>query len=121
NFGIGAMDGEVVINELRLTQAQTAAFWAILFAHFGYVVSARSVYDSAFSFSPFSNRWLLGGIALSLLIRLLPTFVPGAAAIFRTAPVPAEWWPAIVVCFLPSFIAIEIDKALRKRAAGHNR
>lgn len=115
NFGIDAMAGDVVVNVYRLTQAQTAAFWGILFAHFGYVVSARSIYDSAFSFSPFSNRWLLAGIALSVSIRLLPTFVPGAAAIFRTAPIPSDWWPVIALCFLPSFFAIEIDKALRRR------
>ncbi len=112
-FGAAAMDGDVVVNELLLTQAQTAAFWGILFAHFGYVVSARSVRDSAFTFSPISNRWLLAGIGISLLIRLLPTFVPSAAAIFRTAPVPADWWPLIVLCFFPSFVAIEIDKAVR--------
>ena len=114
HFGVGAMAGDVVIDELLLTQAQTAAFWGILFAHFGYVVSARSVFDSAFTFNPFSNRWLLGGIAMSIAIRMLPTFVPGAAAIFRTAPIPSDWWPLIFLCFVPSFLAIEADKALRK-------
>ena len=118
HFGAAALSGGVVVDELLLTQAQTAAFWGILFAHFGYVVSARSVYDSVFTFSPFSNRWLLAGIALSLLIRLVPTFVPEAAAIFRTAPVPSEWWPLILLCFFPSFIAIEIDKALRLMKRG---
>jgi calcium-translocating P-type ATPase len=114
HFGSAALEGNVVVNELLLTQAQTAAFWGILFAHFGYVISARSIYTSAFSFSPFSNRWLLAGIALSIVIRLLPTFVPPLAAIFRTAPIPADWWPLIALCFLPSFLAIEADKALRK-------
>ncbi|MEO0617085.1 MAG: HAD-IC family P-type ATPase [Pseudomonadota bacterium] len=114
HFGAAAVVDGVVVDALRLTQAQTAAFWGILFAHFGYVISARSVYDSAFTFNPFSNRWLLAGIALSLLIRLVPTFVPGAAAIFRTAPIPADWWPIILLCFIPSFVAIEADKLLRR-------
>jgi magnesium-transporting ATPase (P-type) len=107
------IDG-VIVNELLLTQAQTAAFWAILLAHFGYVISARSIYASAFTINPFSNRWLLAGIALSLAIRFIPTLVPEAAALFRTAPFPSEWWPLILLCFLPSFIAIESDKALRR-------
>jgi magnesium-transporting ATPase (P-type) len=119
HFGSAALDGGVVVDELLLTQAQTAAFWGILFAHFGYVISARSIYNSAFSFSPFSNRWLLAGIATSILIRLLPTFVPPLAAIFRTAPIPADWWPLIALCFLPSFLAIETDKALRKSGVRH--
>ena len=114
HFGAAAVVGGVIVDELLLTQAQTAAFWGILLAHFGYVISARSIHDSAFLINPFSNRWLLGGIALSIAIRLVPTFLPGAAAIFRTAPIPNEWWPLIALCFLPSFIAIETDKALRK-------
>ena len=114
NFGAAAVVNGELVDPLLLTQAQTAAFWAILFAHFGYVVSARSVYGSAFSFSPFSNPWLLGGIALSLIIRFIPTVVPQAAALFRTAAFPLEWWPLILACFLPSFIAIEGDKLLRR-------
>lgn len=116
HFGAAAVVNGVIVNELLLTQAQTAAFWAILLAHFGYVISARSIYDSAFTINPFSNRWLLAGIALSLAIRFIPTLVPSAAALFRTAPFPADWWPLILLCFLPSFCAIEIDKVLRKLA-----
>ncbi|MBN2826099.1 MAG: HAD-IC family P-type ATPase, partial [Campylobacterales bacterium] len=116
-FGAGAVVNGEVVNELLLTQAQTAAFWAILFAHFGYVISARSLHGSVFSFSPFSNKWLLGGIALSIAIRFIPTLIPQAAELFRTAEFPPEWWPLILLCFFPSFIAIEVDKFIRKRAA----
>jgi magnesium-transporting ATPase (P-type) len=119
HFGAAAIDGDVV-DELLLTQAQTAAFWGILFAHFGYVISARSIYASTFTFSPFSNPWLLAGIATSIAIRLLPTFVPPLAAIFRTAPIPNDWWPLIALCFLPSFLTIETDKALRRIGAARN-
>jgi calcium-translocating P-type ATPase len=114
HFGAAAVvDGEIV-DALLLTQAQTAAFWAILLAHFGYVLSARSVYGSVFAINPFSNRWLLGGIALSIAIRFIPTLVPEAAALFRTAPFPSDWWPLILLCFFPSFLAIETDKLLRR-------
>jgi magnesium-transporting ATPase (P-type) len=114
HFGAPAVVNGEVVDELLLTQAQTAAFWAILLAHFGYVISARSIYGSAFGINPFSNRWLLAGIALSIAIRFIPTLIPSAAALFRTAEFPAEWWPLILLCFFPSFIAIELDKALRK-------
>ncbi|EAQ96072.1 cation-translocating P-type ATPase [Congregibacter litoralis] len=113
-FGSAAVNAQgEIIDALLLTQAQTAAFWGILLAHFGYLVSARSVRRSAFTFNPFGNRWLLGGIMLSVLIRLIPTLVPEAAALFRTAPFPMDWWPVILLCFLPSFIVIESDKFLR--------
>jgi len=118
-FGAPAVGapGEI-LDELLLTQAQTAAFWGILLAHFGYVVSARSIYGSAFALNPFSNRWLLAGIILSILIRLIPTLVPQANELFRTAPFPDHWWPFILLCFFPSFIAIEVDKLVRKTWPG---
>lgn len=115
HFGAAAVVNGEVVDALLLTQAQTAAFWAILFAHFGYVLSARSIHDSVFTFSPFGNKWLLGGIALSIAIRFIPTLIPEAAELFCTAAFPVEWWPVILLCFFPSFAAIEIDKFLRKR------
>ncbi len=113
-FGSAAVVDGVIVDELLLTQAQTAAFWAILLAHFGYVVSARSIYDSVFTINPLSNKWLLGGIAASVLIRFIPTLFPDAAALFRTAEFPAEWWPLILLAFFPSLISIELDKLIRK-------
>lgn len=117
HFGSEAVVNGKIVDVLLITQAQTAAFWAILLAHFGYVISARSIYGSAFSFSPFSNKWLLGGIILSIAIRFIPTLIPEAAELFRTAEFPLEWWPLILLCFFPSFIAIETDKYIRKRKA----
>jgi magnesium-transporting ATPase (P-type) len=114
-FGSPAVVGGKVVNHLLLTQAQTAAFWAVLMVHFGFVMSARSIYDSAFTFSPFSNRWLLLGILVSVLSRLIPTFVPTAQSLFRTADFPLVWWWYIAPCLLPGFIALEIDKVIRKK------
>jgi len=114
-YGAAAVVDGVIVNELLITQAQTAAFWGILLAHFGYVISARSIHRSVFSFSPFGNKWLLWGMGLSLAIRLIPTVWPPATALFRTAPFPLEWWPLILLCFFPSLVAIETDKALRRR------
>ena len=121
HFGAAAVVAGEIVDPLLLTQAQTAAFWAILLAHFGYVVSARSIHDSFFSFSPFSNKWLLGGIAVSIAIRFIPTFIPQAASLFRTAEFPNEWWPLILLCFFPSFIAIEMHKLFRKVVSGTDR
>ncbi|UCG54020.1 MAG: HAD-IC family P-type ATPase, partial [Dehalococcoidia bacterium] len=116
HFGAAAVSVEgVIVDPLLLTQAQTAAFWAVLMVHFGYVISARSVYNSAFTFSPFSNKWLLLGITASILFRLLPTFVPAASGFFRTAEFPIEWWIYILPCLLPGFIAIELEKLIIRR------
>lgn len=114
-FGASAVVNGVIVDPLLLTQAQTATFWAVLLVHFGFVMSARSTRHSAFSFNPFSNRWLLAGIFISILARFLPTFVPVFSDLFRTANFPAEWWLVILPCLLPGFVALEVDKYLRYR------
>ncbi len=116
HFGAAAVSAEgVLLDPILLSQAQTAAFWAVLMVHFGFVMSARSIFDSAFTFNPFSNKWLLRGIVVSVLLRLLPTFVPAFADIFRTANFPMDWWVYIIPMLLPGFIALELDKLVRKR------
>ena len=117
HFGAPAVVNGEVVDALLLTQAQTAAFWAVLLVHFGFVMSARSVYGSAFTFSPFSNKWLLWGILISILARLLPTLVPPIAALFRTAEFPLEWWPVILPCLLPGFLILELDKYIRSKVS----
>ena len=116
HFGSAAVADGAVVDPLLMGQAQTAAFWAVLLVHFGFVMSARSVYGSAFSFSPFSNRWLLLGILVSFLARLAPTFSPAMGSLFRTVPFPPAWWWWIIPCLLPGFVVLEVDKWLRRRA-----
>jgi magnesium-transporting ATPase (P-type) len=114
HFGQAAVVNNAIVDPLLLSQAQTAAFWAVLLVHFGFVMSARSVYKSAFSFSPFSNHWLLLGILVSCLARLAPTLSPAIGSLFRTVPFPADWWWWILPCILPGFIVLELDKLLRR-------
>ena len=83
----------------------------------GYLISARSLFDSAFRLDPLGNPWLLGGISLSVLLHLTGTFVTPVAETFRLAAFPAEWWPWILATLLPSFLAIETDKFIRARLA----
>lgn len=114
HFGAPAIVDGKLVDPLLLTQAQTAAFWAVLLVHFGFLISARSVFRSAFTFNPFSNQWILIGILVSILTRLLPTFSPFFATLFRTAEFPMEWWLYILPCLLPGFIVLELDKLIRR-------
>lgn len=116
HFGAAAVapDGSI-LDEHLLTQAQTAAFWAVLMVHDGFVMSARSVRKSAFTFSPFSNKYLLIGITLSIALRLLPVFSPTIASTFHMANFPTEWWLYILPCLLPGFIVLEVEKLIRRR------
>ena len=112
-YGMPAISGSV--DALRITQAQTAAFMAVKLLHCGFLVTARSITKSAFTFNPFSNKWVLWGIAVTIITQLMITYIPAVNVIFRTAPFPAEWWPLIILALFPGFLVVELEKFLKKR------
>ncbi|MEA1868834.1 MAG: HAD-IC family P-type ATPase [Euryarchaeota archaeon] len=117
-YGIGAIDGELVVYPDLLTQAQTAAFTTVILVHICYLMTARSITESAFTFSPFSNRWLLLGIAITIAVQLAIVYHPVGNAILGTAPLPLDWWGLMIFLALPGFFVIEIEKWLAKRFRG---
>ena len=66
-YGSPALSGSTVVDELRLTQAQTAAFMTVMMVHIFYLLTARSLTRSVFTTNPFSNRWVVLGIAGTLV------------------------------------------------------
>jgi len=120
-FGASAVSGEEVLDPLRLERAQSAAFLSVVMVHVGFVVTARSIFDSAFTFSPFSNRWILWGIAITIITDLMIVYLPPLQAVFRTTAVPLEWWGLIILALIPGFFAVELEKFLRKRLGKRTR
>ncbi|MDD5094463.1 MAG: HAD-IC family P-type ATPase [Dehalococcoidia bacterium] len=112
NFGHIALSS----GEGNLAQAQTAAFMSIVLVHLGYVLTARSIFNSAFTFSPFSNRWLLSGIGITVVTNLLIVYAPFMNSVFRTEPFPLAWWPYVIGAFFLGFFIPEIEKWFRRRA-----
>jgi len=105
------------ISEDSLTQAQTVAFTTLIMVQLIYLFTARSMLESAFTFSPFSNKWVLVGVGTTLGLQLLIVYSDTLFGIspFRTAPFPVIWWlPIVLVSFL-GFLAIEFEKLLRRR------
>ncbi|MGB7532940.1 MAG: HAD-IC family P-type ATPase [Halobacteriota archaeon] len=115
-FGEPAISGSVVDKEL-LMQARTAAFTTVMLVHICYIFTARSITESAFKFSPFSNKWVLIGVAITLGLQLTIIYAPQYIGVnpFRTAPLPAEWWIPMILVSLPMFFIIEFEKFLTKR------
>lgn len=102
-------------SDIVLGQAQTAAFMSVVLVHLGYVITARSTTKSAFTFSPFSNKWLLGGIGFTILADLLIVYLPALNSFFRTVAFPAQWWPFIILGLPAGFLLPELEKLVRKR------
>jgi magnesium-transporting ATPase (P-type) len=111
-WGFG--NGSVASNGVALTQAQTAALMSIVLVHLGYVMTARSTLQSAFTLNPFSNRWLLGGIAVTIAANLMMVYAPFMNDVFRTAAFPAHWWPLVIIGLPAGFIVPELEKLVRR-------
>jgi len=109
-FGHRAISNEDIV----LGQAQTAAFMSVILVHLGYVMTARSTTKSAFAFSPFSNKWLLGGIAFTIIADLMIVYLPALNGVFRTVPFPADWWPFVLAGLPAGFFIPELEKLLRR-------
>ena len=117
-YGMPAINGTLntdIEKDYLLTQAQTAAFATVILVHLFYVITARSITESAFTFSPFSNRWMLAGIAITVAVQLAIIYHPIGNAILGTAPLPLDWWGLMILVALPGFFVIEIEKWVTKR------
>jgi Ca2+-transporting ATPase len=110
-FGHRAMASDNIV----LGQAQTAAFMSVVLVHLGYVITARSTTKSAFTFSPFSNKWLLGGIAITVIADLLIVYLPALNNVFRTVAFPVHWWPFVIIGLPAGFFVPELEKFVKRK------
>jgi len=112
-YGVKAFSNS--LDEQLLTQAQTAAFATVIMVHIFYLFTARSITESALKFSPFSNKWVLIGVVISIATLLMIVYIPSLQVPFRTAAIPLELWILIILLASFGFIVIEVEKLLIKR------
>ncbi len=79
----------------------TAVIAGIMAGQLGTLVATRTNVASAFSLSPFRNRWLLPGVAAEIAILLGIVYLPPLQAVFSTSPFPPVYW-----LFLYSFVPV---------------
>ncbi|TKY92467.1 MAG: hypothetical protein C5S46_00500 [Candidatus Methanomarinus sp.] len=100
-----------------LRQAQTAAFTTVIMVHICYLITARSITESAFTFSPISNKWVLLGIGVTIATQLIIVYVLPHTGfnLLKTAPIPFDWWWLMILFAIGGFVVIEIEKWVTKR------
>lgn len=115
-YGSPALGGPIV-DDYLLRQAQTAAFTTVVLVHICYLITARSITESAFTFSPISNKWVLLGIGVTIATQLIIVYVLPHIGfnLLKTAPIPLEWWWLMILCAFGGFVVIEIEKWVTKR------
>jgi Ca2+-transporting ATPase len=65
--------------------------------------------------SPLSNPLLFFAILASVFAQLAMIYVPALRWVFQTEPLSAEEWVRVFVLSLTVIVAVEIDKAVRRR------
>jgi Ca2+-transporting ATPase len=94
---------------------RTMVFTTITLSEMGYVMAIRSDRDSLFSIGLFSNRVLVGAVALTTMLQLAVIYVPFLQRLFQTQPLPL---PDLLICFALStsvFIGVELQKWISRR------
>jgi Ca2+-transporting ATPase len=94
---------------------QTMVFTVLCFSQMGHALVSRSEHEYIFRLGVFSNRPLVGAIALTFILQLAIIYFPFLNKIFNTAPLT---WEELGICLLIStitFHAVELEKFIKKR------
>ncbi len=96
---------------------QTMVFNFMCFAQFAHVLAIRSGKDSFFQVNLFSNKVLIIGIAVSIVLQVLITFIPLFQTIFHTEALTAGEFALVAGCASLVLVAVEIEKLVARRRA----
>jgi cation-transporting ATPase F len=98
-------------------EARTIAANVFVFVEIAYVFNCRSFTGRAIDLGLFSNRWLLGGVSLTIALQLLFTYWSPMNDLFGTAPIDALTWLEIIAVAAVAWIVVEVEKTIRRRRA----
>lgn len=105
-------------HDAQMVEARTMGFTILVFAQLFNALCSRSHLQSAFV-GMFSNKWLWGAIALSIVLQLFVIYVPWLNTAFGTTPLPAQAWLECIGLAAIVLIASEIRKIFLRMMAKH--
>jgi Ca2+-transporting ATPase len=94
---------------------QTMVFTTLTLSEMGYVMAIRSSRDSIFRIGWFSNRALVGAVALTTVLQMAVVYIPFLQSLFNTV---ALSFTDLAICVLLStslFWAVELQKWFIRR------
>jgi magnesium-transporting ATPase (P-type) len=96
-----------------LEVARTTAVNTLIFFQIFYLLNARYMKAPVLNREGLTgNRYVLGAIALIILLQLLFTYLPIMQRLFGTAALPAGEWLRLVAFTVSIFILVELEKSL---------
>jgi P-type Ca2+ transporter type 2C len=117
---VGLLMAAVVLPLQAVTRAndwpwQTMVFTTLALLQLGHAVAVRSERESAFRLGYRRNPWLIWAVATSAAAQLAVVYVPFLQDAFETEPLDAVQLGVVLLLSTTAFIAVEIEKALRRR------
>jgi Ca2+-transporting ATPase len=110
NFTNALDDGD------SLDRARTVAVTTMVFFQFFQAWNSRSELRSVFTINPLSNPFLFYSMVAAILAQIAVIYVPALQWVFRTEPLSGAEWVRIVLVALTVVVAVEVDKAIRRRS-----
>ena len=105
-------------HDAQMVEARTMGFTILVFAQLFNAIASRSHLQSAFK-GLFSNKWLWGAIALSIVLQLLVIYVPWLNTAFGTTPLPPMAWLECIGLAAIGLVASEIRKIFLRMRPTH--
>lgn len=96
-----------------LSKAQTIVLTTMAVFQWFRAIGARSEDKSIFRFNPLSNKFLIGGIAVVILLQFAAVYLPFMQKILHTVPLEFKDWVAIMSVAVFVIIAEEIRKLIK--------
>jgi Ca2+-transporting ATPase len=93
---------------------QTMVFTVLCLTQLGHALAIRSERESLFTIGLFSNKPLLGAVALSFVFQLSTVYVPFLNPIFKTEPLTVSELVIALVVSSGIFFAVEFEKLFKR-------
>jgi Ca2+-transporting ATPase len=94
----------------RLPHARTVTFCVAAFSQLLFAIGCRSDRVTAFELGFFTNPWLLGAIAVSMLLQVSVVTLPYAQDVFQVGDEPGRDWLLVAGLSLVPVTLIELAK-----------
>jgi cation-transporting P-type ATPase F len=96
-----------------LAEARTAAVNLFVAVELLYLFSCRSLRGPGWRAGWFSNRWLLVGVTVQVLLQLALTYLPVLNELFDTAPLDLTTWLRVLGLAAAAWVVVAVDKHFR--------
>ena len=100
---------------VELEEARTIAFCILVAFQWFNALNARSDQQSIFKVGLFSNRLLLGGILLAVLLQVTVIYTPPLQRLFYTVPLSMKDWGVVIFIAASILVVEEVRKMIAPR------